>query len=66
SYFKIYTIGVVLNVLLNLLLAYFFQSTGTATAILITELFITAGLTRELVKLDIFNNPQTVTAAENG
>jgi O-antigen/teichoic acid export membrane protein len=54
SYFRVYTVGVILNVLLNMLLAYYFQSTGTAIAIFLTELLILLGLTREMLRLDIF------------
>jgi len=64
SYFKIYSVGVVLNILLNILLAYYWQATGTAIAIFITELFILAGLTREVLRSRIFKNQETVQAAE--
>jgi PST family polysaccharide transporter len=57
KYFKVYTTGVVLNVLLNILLAFYWQATGTAIAIFITELFILIGLTREGMKLAIFSSP---------
>ncbi len=60
GYFKVYTIGAVINVALNLILAYFFRSTGTVIAILITELFIMTALTRELTGLAIFNNNDTI------
>jgi len=66
NYFRVYTAGVLLNVLLNLLLAYFFQSTGTAIAILITELFITLGLTRELFRLNILSRHPVLPGAGNG
>jgi PST family polysaccharide transporter len=52
TYFKIYTTGAVLNILLNILLAFFFRSTGTVIAILITELFIMMALTRKLFRLN--------------
>jgi len=64
SYFKIYTAGAILNVLLNMLLAYFFRSTGTVIAILITELFILTGLTRELFRLNLFNKSIVVPGTE--
>jgi len=64
SYFKVYTAGAILNVLLNMLLAYFFRSTGTVIAILITELFILTGLTRELFRLNLFNKSIVVPGSE--
>jgi len=44
SYSAILTIGSVLNIILNFILSYTFSTTGTAVAITITEIFITAGL----------------------
>ena len=46
SYFGIYAIATVLNILLNLVLARFFEATGTVMTIFITEFFVTIGLTR--------------------
>lgn len=43
-YFKIFAVGGVLNVISNIILAYFFQSDGTIMAIFITEFFITTGV----------------------
>jgi PST family polysaccharide transporter len=60
SYFKVYTAGVVLNVVLNLLLAYYRQAIGTVTAILLTETFILAGLTWELSRFDLFKTNKNV------
>ncbi|MET0300426.1 MAG: flippase [Flavitalea sp.] len=44
SYSSILTIGSVLNIILNFILSYTFSATGTAAAVIITEIFITAGL----------------------
>lgn len=44
-YLKVYLFATILNVLLNVVLANYYLATGTVTAILITELFITIGLT---------------------
>jgi PST family polysaccharide transporter len=44
SYSAILTIGSVLNIVLNFILSYSFSATGTAVAVIITEIFITAGL----------------------
>lgn len=63
SYFKIFTIGAVVNVLLNLVLAYFFNATGTVVAVLITELFILTALSRELFRLNLFNKDTIVQEA---
>lgn len=62
-YFKTYALAAVLNVLLNLCLAGFFQSQGTAVAILLTELFITTGLTWEWQKLNLFTGDQPLPGA---
>ncbi len=51
KYFMILTIGVVLNISSNLLLANFFEARGTVTAILLTEFFIMAGLNIKLYKV---------------
>ena len=51
AYFKVYTTGAVLNILLNLFFAGYLRATGTVIAVLITELFIVTGLTIELLKL---------------
>ena len=51
GYFKVYTTGAVLNILLNLFLAGYLGAVGTVTAVLITELFIVSGLTVEVLKL---------------
>ncbi len=44
EYFRIYTLGGILNILSNIILASFFQTTGTIIAIFITEIFITVGV----------------------
>lgn len=43
-YFSVYTLATILNIILNIILAYYFSASGTVTAILLTELFILAGL----------------------
>ena len=53
EYFRIYTLGGILNILSNIILAYFFQTTGTIMAIFITELFITAGVIYESSRVDL-------------
>jgi O-antigen/teichoic acid export membrane protein len=53
EYFKIYTLGGVVNLLANIILAYFFQTTGTIIAIFITEIFITAGVIYESIRVDL-------------
>ncbi|MGC4036811.1 MAG: oligosaccharide flippase family protein [Chitinophagaceae bacterium] len=58
TYFNIYTIGVIVNVLLNISLAWFFKSTGTAIAILLTELFIAIGLTKAMLSVSKPNETQ--------
>jgi PST family polysaccharide transporter len=44
AYFRIYTLGGILNILANIILAYYFQTNGTIIAIFITEIFITVGV----------------------
>ena len=50
SYLKIFSIGTLLNILANLLLARYFDATGTVASVIITELFISAGLFREVYR----------------
>ena len=50
SYLKIFAIGTALNIFANLLLARYFDATGTVVSVLITELFITLGLFREVYR----------------
>jgi len=62
SYFRIYAIATILNILLNLVLARFFEATGTVMTIFITEFFITMGLTRmvyrsKVIKGKLANDP---------
>ncbi len=47
EYFRIYTLGGILNILSNIILAWFFQTNGTIIAIFITEIFITVGVIYE-------------------
>lgn len=54
SYFRIYVFGGILNILSNIILAYFFKGTGTIIAIFITEIFITAGVIYESSRLRLF------------
>lgn len=44
SYMLVFVLGSSLNILLNFILAYYFDIYGTAVSVLITELFITVGL----------------------
>ena len=50
SYLKIFAIGTALNIFANLLLTRYFDATGTVVSVLITELFITLGLFREVYR----------------
>jgi PST family polysaccharide transporter len=50
SYLKVYVFAIVLNILLNSILARFFEATGTVITIFITEFFITMGLTGALYR----------------
>ena len=60
GYFRIYTMGGVLNILSNIILAGLFQTTGTIVAIFITEIFITAGVIYESRR---FNVPEKIKPA---
>lgn len=51
SYLKIYAFATVLNILLNIVLARFFEATGTVITIFITEFFITIALTRIVYRI---------------
>jgi len=50
SYVKIFGLATIINISINILLVNDLGATGTALSIIITELFITAGLNRELYK----------------
>jgi polysaccharide transporter, PST family len=50
SYLMIFSVATVLNIGVNILLVNGLGATGTALTIIITELFITAGLNRQLFK----------------
>lgn len=50
KYFMIITLGMAINISFNFLLVSFFEAKGTVTAILITELFIMAGLNFQFYK----------------
>lgn len=50
SYVHIITLGTSVNLIVNILLTNIWGAAGTATSIVITELFITTGLYRELSK----------------
>ena len=50
SYVHILTLGTVVNLISDILLVNVLGATGTAISIIITELFITAGLSRELYR----------------
>jgi polysaccharide transporter, PST family len=50
SYFRIVTLGMVLNILSNVTLVHFFKATGTIISIFITESFIMTGLSLEVYR----------------
>jgi len=50
SYLWILTLGTIVNLGANVLLAKLWEAPGTVVAIIITEIFITIGLNRELYK----------------
>jgi polysaccharide transporter, PST family len=60
SYFKIYTLGTVLNILSNIVLVYFFSVTGTITAIFVTETFIATGVIWEVYRLNRASKKQFI------
>lgn len=53
TYFRIYGLAAILNVLVNIVLAGFFEAAGTVMAIFITEFFITMVLTRAVYQKKI-------------
>ncbi len=50
SYLRIYSIATLINITVNILLVNFWGALGTAVTIIITELFITISLNRDLFK----------------
>ena len=55
SYLRILTLGAIINIGLNIFLANLWGAVGTAIAIIITELFITIGLNKELQKKNLID-----------
>lgn len=53
SYFWIYTSGALINIIANVILAWYFQSDGTIIAIFITEIFITTAVIYESRRLSL-------------
>jgi PST family polysaccharide transporter len=51
NYFRIFTIASIVNVAANSVLAYFFNATGTVLSMVITELFVTLGLSWEVYSI---------------
>jgi PST family polysaccharide transporter len=64
KYFAVYALVAIVNVFMNLLLAGFFQSTGTVVTILLTELFITIGVTWQVKRLGLSGKDQIFRRAE--
>jgi PST family polysaccharide transporter len=58
AYFRVYAFGGGVNILSNLILAYFFQTEGTILAIFATEIFITIGVIYESRRLIFFGKNQ--------
>ena len=61
SYLQILVLGTVINFFINILLASTWGAKGTVTCIIITELFITIGLNRQLYKKNFLNFIKTGT-----
>lgn len=53
TYFRIYGLATIFNVLVNIVLARFFEAAGTVMTIFITEIFITMALTRAVYQKKI-------------
>ena len=51
NYLRIFVIGTILNIVANIILVKYFDATGTVFAVIITELFITVGLSWEVYQL---------------
>lgn len=62
SYFRVLTLGTLVNLAANLLLVNWWGATGTVISIIITELFITLGLNLAFIKNNLADNikPGTV------
>jgi PST family polysaccharide transporter len=60
SYFTVYTLGGILNIVANIIFASNFQSEGTIIAIFITEIFITAGVIYESRRPALPVSPGTI------
>ena len=55
NYLRIFVAGTVLNVLANIILVQFWGATGTVISIILTEFFITVGLSWEVWRLYLHN-----------
>jgi PST family polysaccharide transporter len=51
NYLRVFALGTVINLAGNILLAHYFQATGTVIAVVITELFITIALYWEVYRI---------------
>lgn len=65
SFLRIFTLGTGLNIVANLVLARYFDATGTVISVLLTEIFITAGVWYEVyrhyyIKKDIKESKLTI------
>ncbi len=55
SYLRIFSYGTLLNIIANIILVHFFAATGTVLSVIITELFITIGLSWEVYRIYVYN-----------
>lgn len=59
TYFRVYAIATLFNILANVILARFFQGTGTVLTIFMTEFFITMGLTQAIYRKKLLKRKAT-------
>jgi O-antigen/teichoic acid export membrane protein len=59
SYFTVYMLGALINIVGGIVLVHFFQVDGVLFAIYLTELFITIGVLFESFRHEMVGSPQT-------
>jgi O-antigen/teichoic acid export membrane protein len=64
SYLRVFTFGTILNLISNIILAYYFQATGTVIATIITEFVITAALYWETYRMYWATQNKNITAVK--
>ena len=60
KYLRVYLVAAILNILLNCILAFYFEATGTVIAIVVIEIFITLTMTQAIYRRDERRGAMTI------